>query len=600
MSHRLLRRVPLAAVFCVAMTAAAGAQVVNHPANFTGQADMTINGNAVVTGAGNLQLTSATNNQTGSAFTTAPTSVAKFATRFDFHELGTAGGMADGLGFCIQRVGPTTIGGGGGSMGYAGMLTSIFIKFDCYSNVSTTQIYQNGAAPADAGSLDMRAAGVDVHSQHNFRVVITYDGTNAVMSVTDLTTNAVFNTTFAVNIPTVIGGATAHVGFTGATGGANANQEILNWTYLLPPTALGATNGINQVTLNWTAPAGGATTYNVLRGTATGGPYTPIATGIAATNYTDSTAANPNTYYYVVQAVANGLASPNSNEAIGNPLPPAVTALPNSGLQTSEAGASTTFDIKFNQATPAGGSLVTVSSNNLNEGVVSTTFTGGTVTTTANGFTVQLVAGVSPTIPVTITGVDDVVVDGNILFTVSVSATNMGVTIPDVSCTNNDDDVQGITFSKTSGIATSESGGSDTITVTLNRQPFGTVTMDLSSSNVNEGTVSPTTLTFTPADWNLGSQHLITVTGVDDPFLDFTQYYSIVTAPLQFTDANDQAAFAAAGVLDPVDLACFNLDDEVPPTLPTVWGNAGCGLTGLEVVLVLGLGAAWRRRRRIL
>jgi hypothetical protein len=41
---------------------------------------------------------------------------------------------------------------------------------------------------------------------------------------------------------------------------------------------------------------------------------------------------------------------------------------------------------------------------------------------------------------------------------------------------------------------------------------------------------------------------------------------------------------------------------EVPPALSHVWGGSssgsgGCGLTGLEAVLLLGLGAAWRRRR---
>jgi hypothetical protein len=35
-----------------------------------------------------------------------------------------------------------------------------------------------------------------------------------------------------VDIPTAVGGNTAYLGFTAATGGAAATQEILNWTYI--------------------------------------------------------------------------------------------------------------------------------------------------------------------------------------------------------------------------------------------------------------------------------------------------------------------------------------------------------------------------------
>src|SRR5262249_49375020 len=40
-----------------------------------------------------------------------------------------------------------------------------------------------------------------------------------------------FTTSFKVNIPSVVGGNTAFVGFTGGTGGSTATQEILTWTY---------------------------------------------------------------------------------------------------------------------------------------------------------------------------------------------------------------------------------------------------------------------------------------------------------------------------------------------------------------------------------
>ena len=55
------------------------------------------------------------------------------------------------------------------------------------------------------------------------------------------------------------------------------------------PTSLTATAGNASVTLNWTASSG-ATSYNVYRGTTAGGESaTPLATGITAVSYPDTT-----------------------------------------------------------------------------------------------------------------------------------------------------------------------------------------------------------------------------------------------------------------------------------------------------------------------
>jgi hypothetical protein len=81
-----------------------------------------------------------------------------------------------------------------------------------------------------------------------------------------------------------------------------------------------ATPGNAQVSLSWNASAG-ATSYNVKRGTASGGPYTTVSSP-TATNYTDTNVTNGTTYYYVVSAVnANG-ESANSSEVSATPLAP--------------------------------------------------------------------------------------------------------------------------------------------------------------------------------------------------------------------------------------------------------------------------------------
>ena len=55
------------------------------------------------------------------------------------------------------------------------------------------------------------------------------------------------------------------------------------------------------------------------------------------------------------------------------------------------------------------------------------------------------------------------------------------------------------------------------------------MTIGLSSSDTTEGTVSPSSLTFTSANWDI--PQTVTVTGVDDAVDDGDVAYSIVTAP---------------------------------------------------------------------
>ncbi|MGA2085098.1 MAG: fibronectin type III domain-containing protein [Terracidiphilus sp.] len=85
------------------------------------------------------------------------------------------------------------------------------------------------------------------------------------------------------------------------------------------PTGLTATAGDAAVALSWTGSAG-ATSYNVYRGTTTGGESkTPVATGVTTTAYTDTGLTNGQEYFYEVAAVNNAGISPMSNEASATP-----------------------------------------------------------------------------------------------------------------------------------------------------------------------------------------------------------------------------------------------------------------------------------------
>ena len=93
-------------------------------------------------------------------------------------------------------------------------------------------------------------------------------------------------------------------------------------TFLVPlaaPTGLTAMPGDSQVTLSWNASAN-AGTYNVKRSLISGGPYTVIAADVAALGFTDLTALDGTTYYYVVSATNNVGGSANSTQASARPV----------------------------------------------------------------------------------------------------------------------------------------------------------------------------------------------------------------------------------------------------------------------------------------
>ncbi len=126
------------------------------------------------------------------------------------------------------------------------------------------------------------------------------------------------------------------------------------------PANLVATPGNNTVGLTWdTTPT--ALTYNVKRATVAGGPYTPIATGVVPTNYSDNTAVNGTTYYYVVSATNAQGEGADSNEASATPAaagagPTGLTAAAGNAtvlLNWNTVPGATLYNVK--RATVAGG-----------------------------------------------------------------------------------------------------------------------------------------------------------------------------------------------------------------------------------------------------
>ncbi|MBK8170390.1 MAG: integrin [Sandaracinaceae bacterium] len=141
---------------------------------------------------------------------------------------------------------------------------------------------------------------------------------------------------------------------------------------------------------------------------------------------------------------------------------------------------------------------------------------------------------------VTVTGVNDFVVDGDVAYTIitgnAVSADTgySGRVVSNVSVTNNDNDVD-VTVSPTSGLRTTEAGGTATFTLVLTSEPTDNVSISLMSSDTTEGTVSPMNVTFTTANWSM--PQTVTITGVNDFVMDGDVAYTIVTGNAVSADA---------------------------------------------------------------
>ena len=150
------------------------------------------------------------------------------------------------------------------------------------------------------------------------------------------------------------------------SGGFNVNW--LQFASVAPavPTGVTATATHTQTTLTWN-PAARAVSYTVSRSTTNGGPYTPIATGITATNYADTAVKNGTTYFYVITAV-NGYGASAYSSQVSAVVPfPKLSVTPatsNVILSWPTSASSLVVNSTTNLVPPVGWSPVTNAASN--------------------------------------------------------------------------------------------------------------------------------------------------------------------------------------------------------------------------------------------
>lgn len=229
---------------------------------------------------------------------------------------------------------------------------------------------------------------------------------------------------------------------------------------------------------------------------------------------------------------------------------------------TSEAGEAVTFTIVLDSE-PTAGVMIALSSSDVSEATVSPANISFTSTDWNTPQTV------------TVRGVDESLDDGDIAYSiVTASAVSNdpkynGLETDDVSLTNTDDDTAGVTVGPLSGLATTEAGGTATLTVVLDSEPTADVTIAFTSGNTSEGTVWPASLTFTAGDWS--APQTVSVTGVDDYVDDGDVPLTVITSAVSSEDGS-------YGGMEVADVSLTNQDDDAVGV--TVTESEGSTLVG--------------------
>ena len=109
----------------------------------------------------------------------------------------------------------------------------------------------------------------------------------------------------------------------------------------------------------------------------------------------------------------------------------------------------------------------------------------------------------------------------------------------------------------------SESGTTDSFTVVLTAQPTSNVVLSVISGDPGQASVSPETLTFTTANWNV--TQTVTVTGLDDALVDGAQNTTVTVSVLDassddtFDGVSDQTVTVATTTA-PASASCNRVD----------------------------------------
>ena len=255
-------------------------------------------------------------------------------------------------------------------------------------------------------------------------------------------------------------------------------------------------------------------------------------------------ATTTDSYYNGLSPVSNVAVNVNDNDTPG-------VKLSKLTLSTAENGAPDVFTVELTSKPTAGASVtICLYSDNTAEADI---VIGGTSKALVPGpdcsapYTARLVfTDADYNIPqnVEIQGADDAIADGsktyNIITGLTISPLDgnySGLTVDDLSGTNADDETPSIIVTAVGAPFALNEGTiqSKTVNVKLSTAPQADVVIDAVSSNTQEASVSPATITLNATNWSTGVN--VTVTNKDDLRADGTQGFDVRFFPATSTDS---------------------------------------------------------------
>ncbi|WP_246047524.1 beta strand repeat-containing protein [Leptospira ilyithenensis] len=384
--------------------------------------------------------------------------------------------------------------------------------------------------------------------------------------------------------------------------GTNTDNDTAGFTVVSnTPLTITEAGGLAQfsVVMN-TIPTGNVTISSIVASPATEGTATPSSLVFTSANWNvpqlvtvtgvnDFEADGNQTVTIVASSATSSDGYYNSTLCIppATPLCPVAPSFPNvtntdddtrgftltptSAVSFSENGGSQVFSFSLTSRPPAGQTVNITGINSSNAGLV--TVSPATLSFSSANWNVPQ--------SITATGQNNAIDEDTRSVTISFGSvdTSSGsrdtgydsVTIPSsVSISVTDDDTAGFTMSPASGLVVNENAGpiSTTFTVVLNSQPTATVNLtSITSSNTAEITVSPSSLSFTTANWNVAQT--VTITSVLDGSLDGNGSVNI-------NFANATSADAKYSGMSVSSVSATNVDSGTPQV---ILQNISSGLT---------------------
>lgn len=269
---------------------------------------------------------------------------------------------------------------------------------------------------------------------------------------------------------------------------------------------------------------GGATTATVTRNTETDAPLevTLVSsnTGAATVQNTVVIAAGQTTSpAFAINGVDNAVVDGTRTATINATSTGFVAGADSINVTDDDAPQLTVtiLDASISEADGVSATTATVSRNDDTTHSLVVTLASGDASEVAVQTTVTIAAGQTTSLPFNLDAVDDIIVDGTQIVGITATSTTHAGDTATIEVT--DDEVAGFTVSESDGYTlVFENGTSDTFRVQLDGQPTSDVVIDVSSSDTDEVTVSPSSLTFSESNWNV--PQWVTVTGVDDNIVD--------------------------------------------------------------------------------